>query len=195
MTRGEAGMARLSEGLVEVYTGDGKGKTTAAFGLALRAVGQGLRVCVVQLMKKGWESGEGKAGARLAPELEVHAFGAERWGDRRAAGEDAPWWMLPPSEEDRAQAREALAFAQRAAREGRCDLVVVDEIFPALKQGLVALPEVLSLIRGRARHVELVLTGRDAPKEVCEAADLVTEMQAVKHPYQRGVRARPGIEY
>jgi cob(I)alamin adenosyltransferase len=182
-------------GLVQVYTGDGKGKTTAALGLALRAVGHGLRVCFIQFMKSDRELGERKAAARLAPELAIHCFAAAHWGDSSKAPAGTPWWQLPASEEDRKQAQEGIAFARRALTGGSYDLIVLDEIFQALRYGLISLHQLLDLISARAPRVELVLTGRGAPEEVIRAADLVTEMKAVKHPYERGVKARPGIEY
>lgn len=192
---GEGRMGTLESGLVQVYTGEGKGKTTAALGLALRAVGQGMRVCVVQFMKGGWQSGERLAAARLAPELEIRAFGAKRWGDSSQAEEGTPWWALPPSDADRAEAREAMLWARRAVTAGQYSIVVLDEVLGALNCGLVTLDEVLGIVCAKPPEVELVLTGRGAPPEVVTAADLVTEMRAVKHPFSRGVRARRGIEY
>jgi cob(I)alamin adenosyltransferase len=188
-------MAGAKRGLVQVYTGDGKGKTTAALGLAMRAAGHGLRVCFIQFLKGEWESGERKAAERLSPELQLHVFGAHQWGDRSQAAEDTPWWELPPSEEDREQAREGMRFAHRALTGGEHDIVVLDEVLGAVKLGLLSLDEVMGLICSKAESVELVLTGRDAPQDVIKAADLVTEMKAVKHPYQRGLKARKGIEY
>ena len=192
---GMEGRENGTEGRVQVYTGNGKGKTTAALGTAFRAVGHGLRVCVVQFMKKGWESGERLSAKRLAPELEIRAFGAAQWGDRSKASAGTPWWELPPSEEDRNQAREAMAFARGAVAGGEWDIVVVDEVFGALGYGLISLHQVMALIRSRPAEVDLILTGREAPPEVVEAADLVTEMTEVKHPFRRGVMARKGIEY
>lgn len=188
-------MPQLDRGLVQVYTGEGKGKTTAALGLALRAAGHGLRVCFIQFMKGEWDLGERKADKRLAPEVEIYHFAAARWGDRRRAAKDTPWWHLPPSEGDRAKAQEGLAFARQALTGGHCDVVVLDEVFPALSSHLVSLDQVLSLICAKPPHVELVLTGRGAPQEVIAAADLVTEMKPIKHPYDQGVPARKGIEY
>lgn len=188
-------MSRLTQGFVQVYTGPGKGKTTAALGLALRAVGHGLRVCFVQFIKGDRSTGERAAAARLHPELEIHVFSAPHWGDRSQASKDTPWWDLPPSDEDRKQASEGLLFAQRALSGGEYDLVVLDEVFGALARGLISLDQVMGLIRAKSPAVELVLTGRNAPAEVIESADLVTEMAEVKHPYKRGVPARKGIEY
>ncbi len=188
-------MPRLTKGLVQVYTGPGKGKTTAAVGLAVRAAGHGLRTCLIQFLKRGWESGERAALAKLAPGVELHVFGAAEWGDPTQAAPDTPWWALPPSDEDRAQAREAFEFAQRTVASGEWDLVVLDEVFAAVRHGLVSAQDVVELIAGKPPRVELILTGRDAPPEVIAAADLVTEMRAVKHPFEQGVQARKGIEY
>lgn len=188
-------MTRLSQGLVQVYTGTGKGKTTAALGLALRAAGHGLRVCFVQFLKGERDSGERRAVTRLSPNVEVHTFGASQWGDRSKAEEGTPWWDLPPSDEDRRAAQEGLEFAGRAIASGDYHVVVLDEILGALGFELVALPQVMALIRSKPPGLELVLTGRGAPRELTDAADLVTEMKAVKHPYERGIKARKGIEY
>ena len=188
-------MAGLSQGLVQLYTGPGKGKTTAALGLAMRAAGHGLRVCFIQFLKGDWDSGERKAAARLSPEIEIHAFGAPHWGDRSQADADTPWWRLPPSEEDRKQAQEGMLFARRAVTGGDYDIVVLDEVLGALGFDLVSADELLGLICAKPPQVELVLTGREAPDDVIKAADLITDMNAVKHPYDRGVKARKGIEY
>jgi cob(I)alamin adenosyltransferase len=186
---------RLKEGLVQVYTGDGKGKTTAALGLAFRAIGHGLRVCFIQFAKSDWDKGECRTAELLAPSFEFHTFAAARWGDPTKAPPGTPWWLLPPSEEDRSMAQEGLVFAVRAVQEGDYDVVVLDEVFAALHHGLVSLAQVLDLIAARAPHIELILTGRNVPAEVVAKADLVTEMRAVKHPFERGVMARRGIEY
>ncbi len=188
-------MSRLTEGLVQVYTGAGKGKTTAALGLALRAAGYGMRTCIVQFLKRGWESGERAAVQRLAPEVEIHAFGSERWGDASKAPEGTPWWKLPPSEEDRNQAQEGLEFAHNYITSGDWDIVVLDEVLGALGYQLISLDQVLGLICDKPPTVELILTGRGAPPEIIKAADLVTEMQEVKHPFRKVVKARKGIEY
>lgn len=188
-------MSRLDRGLVQLYIGDGKGKTSAALGLALRAAGHGLRVCFIQFLKGGWQSGEVEAAGRLAPEIEIHRFGAAKWGDASEAPNGTPWWELPPSEQDRDRAGEGLAFAHRALTGGEYDIVVLDEVLAALKAQLISLDEVTDLIRARPESVELVLTGRVAPPEIVEVADLVTEMKSEKHPFERGVGARRGIEY
>lgn len=173
----------LELGQVQVYTGNGKGKTTAALGLALRAVGRGLKVCMVQFIKGGGTYGEHLAALKLAPLLTIHQTGRDGWifKDR-----------LDP--EDIRIAQQALALARSALTEGRYDLVILDEINGAAWFGLIPVADILQLIEARPAGVELVLTGRSADPQVIEAADLVTEMGEVKHYYQQGVPARVGIE-
>ncbi|BCG46645.1 Cob(I)alamin adenosyltransferase [Citrifermentans bremense] len=173
----------LTEGKVQVYTGNGKGKTTAALGLALRAVGRGLKVCMVQFIKGGGEYGEHLAAERLAPLLTIHQTGRDCWiyKDR-----------LDP--QDVAIARGTLNLARETLTGGQYDLVILDEINGAAWFGLITVEDILSLIKQRPEQVELVLTGRSADPRVIEAADLVTEMVEVKHYYQAGVPARTGIE-
>ena len=174
---------RLAQGLIQVYTGDGKGKTTCALGLALRAVGQGLKVYMVQFMK-GRDTGESRAAARLAPDLTLRSFGRPGMVN-----------LASPAGEDLALAREALDLARQVISAGEHDLVILDEINVALTYRLIPLEEVLKLLRGRPPWVEVVLTGRQAPPEVVALADLVTEMRPLKHYYQAGVPARRGIEW
>lgn len=170
-------------GLVMVLTGDGKGKTTSAFGQALRAVGRGMRVAVVQFIKGRHDCGEVLAAARLAPDLEVHVCGAG--------------FVLDPNhprEEDRRGAQEALDLARRLMQDPALDMLILDEINVAADLGLVDATTLLNLIDGKPPQLHLVLTGRRASAQVIERADLVTEMRNVKHPFDRGVRAQPGIE-
>lgn len=178
----------LGPGFVQVYTGEGKGKTTAALGLALRAVGSGLSVLVVQFLKapgvgEDGGSGEQRSAKRLAPLLEVRPRGGEGMVD-----------PLRPSPADVALAREALAEAESEMLSGRWDLLVLDEVNTAVHFGLLALPDLLALLDRRPQGVELVLTGRYAPGEILKRADLVTEMREVRHYFRRGVPARRGIE-
>lgn len=173
----------MEQGLVQVYTGNGKGKTTASLGLALRAVGRGLRVCMVQFIKGGGEYGEHQAARRLAPLLTIHQTGRDGWIFKD---------NLDP--EDIRIARETLALAQNALTGCDYDMVILDEINGAVWFGLLSVDDVLDLIKARPSTVELVLTGRSADPRVIEAADLVTEMCEVKHYYQQGVPARIGIE-
>ena len=174
----------LGQGYIHLYTGDGKGKTTASLGLALRAVGNGLRVLVIQFLKSGDDStGEEMAAKRLSPELEIRRRGA-------------PGFVRPGqvTEEDRELARSALAEAAGEVASGVWDMIVLDEINVAVDLGLIPLAEVLSLLDRKPDGLELVLTGRGAPKELVQRADLVTEMREVKHYYHAGVPARRGIE-
>jgi len=175
-------MAR--KGLVIVHTGPGKGKTTAALGLALRAVGQGMRVAMVQFIKGSWKYGELKAPEFL-PGFEIQPMG------RGFVNLGAP----TPDPEDVALARQSLEAAREKVMSGRYDLVILDEINYAVDYGLVPVEEVLRLIRDKPEPVHLVLTGRNARPEVVEAADLVTEMREVKHPFRAGIKAQKGIEF
>lgn len=173
----------LTRGLVQVYTGEGKGKTTAALGLAMRAAGHGLRVYIIQFMK-GWPNyGELKTVGGH-PQITLRQFGRPEFVDPEK-----------PEPLDREMAREALREARRVLTSGSYDLVILDEVNVALKYRLIELKDVLTLIEGKPERVELVLTGRYAPPEVIERADLVTEMREVKHPYKHGVKGRKGIEY
>jgi len=174
---------RLEQGLVQVYTGDGKGKTSAAFGLALRAVGRGLKVYVIQFIKGGFDYGELYVVERL-PNFKLKAFGRGKFVTD-----------VSPAEDDVRLAKEAFELAREVVSGGEYDVVVLDEINVALHLKLVGIEEVVDLIRRKPKHVELVLTGRSAPSEVVELADLVTEMREVKHPYTKGVPPRKGIEY
>ncbi len=174
---------KLVHGQVQVYTGNGKGKTTAALGLALRAVGRSLRVCIIQFIKGGGQYGEHLAAERLAPLLTIHQTGREGWIYK----DD-----LDP--EDVRIARETLELARRVLTGCEHDLVVLDEINGAAWFGLISVDDILALINARPDKVELVLTGRNADPRVMEAADLVTEMVEVKHYFQAGVQGRTGIE-
>lgn len=168
-------------GLVIVHTGDGKGKTTAALGLALRAIGHGMRVRMVQFVK-AQDTGEHRAAARLAPEFQIDALGTGF-----VIGEWQP--------EDIAAAREAWNVAREAIGSGQWDLVVLDEITYVLNAGAVTQDELGAALSERPGHVTVVITGRDAPAALMLEADLVTEMVSVKHPFGRGIRAQRGIEY
>jgi len=174
---------RLSRGLIQVYTGDGKGKTTCALGLALRAVGQGFKVYMIQFLK-GRDTGEARAAARLAPDLTLRSFGRPVLINFKS-----------PAPEDLALAREALDLAKDLLAAGDHDLVILDEINLALTYRLLPLPEVLEMLEKRLPWVEVVLTGRQAPAEVVALADLVTEMRPLKHYFEAGVPGRRGIEW
>jgi cob(I)alamin adenosyltransferase len=169
--------------MVQVYTGDGKGKTTAALGLALRALGHGLKVCMIQFMKGDPEYGELRAAPRLDG-LTIRQFGRTDFVDRDQ-----------PAEEDISLARQGLEHAAAVMDSGDHDLLILDEINVAMDFGLVPVQAVLKLIENKPRRMELILTGRFAPRAVIEAADLVTEMREIKHYYRQGRTARDGIEH
>jgi cob(I)alamin adenosyltransferase len=174
---------RLEKGLVQVYTGNGKGKTSAAFGLALRATGRGLKVCIIQFIKGGFDYGELYVADKL-PGLKLKTFGRGKFVSEKK-----------PDSEDVHLAEEALETAEKAVSGGEYDVIVLDEINVALDLNLIKTERVLQIIKDKPVQIELVLTGRRAPKEIVDAADLVTEMVEVKHPYNKGFQARKGIEY
>jgi cob(I)alamin adenosyltransferase len=174
---------QLEKGQVQVYTGNGKGKTTAALGLAFRACGRGFKVCMIQFMKGGGPYGEHLAAERLAPQLTILQYGRESWVNRDN-----------PDPEDIRLAEQALSKGSEALASGDFDLVILDEVNGAVSFGLLSVEQLLDLIKSRPDKVELVLTGRNADKRVIEAADLVTEMCEVRHYYKTGVPARVGIE-
>jgi len=174
---------RLEKGLVQVYTGDGKGKTSAAFGSALRALGRGLKVYVVQFIKGGFDYGELYIAKRL-PKLKLAAFGRGRFITE-----------TPPSQKDVQLALEAFNLAKTIVDSGKYDIVILDEINVVLNLKMIDVDEVVELMKNKPKHVELILTGRYAPAQIIEAADLVTEMREVKHPFAQGVPPRKGIEY
>jgi len=176
-------MPKLEKGLVQVYTGNGKGKTSAAFGLALRAIGRGLKVYIIQFIKGGFDYGELYVIERL-PNLELKAFGRGKFITQK-----------PPGKEDIELAEEAFQLAKTVVEGGEYDIVILDEISVAVDLKLISLERVLELIKNKPKHVELILTGRYTPSEIIKAADLVTEMKEVKHPFNKGYQARKGIEY
>jgi len=176
-------MPKLEKGLVQVYTGNGKGKSSAAFGLVLRAIGRGLKVYMIQFIKGGFDYGELYVVNKL-PNLTLKAFGRGKFVTAK-----------PPEKKDIKLAKEALKLAKEIVESGEYDIVILDEVNVALNLKLIEAEKVLELIKSKPKHVELVLTGRCAPKEIIEVADLVTEMKEVKHPYNKGYQARKGIEY
>jgi cob(I)alamin adenosyltransferase len=173
---------KLEQGLVQIYTGEGKGKTTAALGLALRALGRGLKVYMLQFLK-GEDTGELHAGRLFGDKFVIEQTGLKGFIHRG---------KIDPRDVHRA--KEALKLARTVLTSGDYDLVILDEIIVALYFELISLHEVAELLQNRAPQVEVVLTGRYAPPELVEIADLVTEMKNIKHYYQAGVAAREGIE-
>ena len=172
----------LERGCIQVYTGNGKGKTTASLGLALRAVGRGLKVCVFQFIKGGGRYGEHLAAEKLAPLLTIIQTGRPGWVNTKDITED------------RRAAQEGLVQVEGLLSSGEFDLFICDEINGAVGFGLIDVEQVLGLIEHKPEKTELVLTGRNAHERVIESADLVTEMLEIKHYYKAGVPARTGIE-
>ena len=172
----------LEKGYIQVYTGNGKGKTTASLGLALRAVGRGLKVCVFQFIKGGGLYGEHLIAEKLAPLFTIIQTGRPGWVNTRDITED------------RRVAQEAFLQAKELLTSGEYDLFICDEINGAVGYGLLDVEQALELISLKPERVEMVLTGRNAHERVIEAADLVTEMREIKHYHKAGVSARIGIE-
>ena len=173
----------LGRGLVQVFTGDGKGKTSAALGIVLRALGHGLRVYIAFFMKGDYPYGERNILSRL-PNVTIASFGSREFINPAD---------VKPEEIERA--RQALAAAREAMLSGNYDLVVLDEVNVAVAFKLVELDEVIRLINDKPQNVELILTGRKADTEIIKLADLVTEMLKIKHPYDKGITVRKGIDY
>jgi cob(I)alamin adenosyltransferase len=172
----------MKKGLVQIYTGDGKGKTTAALGLSLRAAGRGLKVFIAQFAK-GVFYGELEALKRFAPQITLKQYGRNTFIHEE------------PTEEDWRLAREGWKEVRAVLERGEHDLLILDEIGIALHYRLVSLEEVRQLMGGKPESVELVLTGRKIPEALYDLADLVTEMREIKHYYSAGVQARKGIEF
>ena len=170
-----------ARGLLLVNTGNGKGKSTAAFGVALRAVGQGLNVCVIQFIKGKWKTGELEAARRLGLEFTPMGKGFT--------------WESKNIEEDKALMREAWSVASEKILSGEYDLIILDEINYVLGYGFIPVDEVVRALQSRPAHVHVVLTGRNAPDEIISIADGVTEMRDIKHPYRQGIPAQKGIDF
>jgi len=169
-------------GLVQVYTGNGKGKTTAALGLAFRAQGSGLNVAMVQFMKPEQESGEYRMSREMKNFI-LMPCGLSHLVNPKSI-----------KEEDRVAAQHALQMAKDMLYSGKYDLFIMDEINVATGWGLIDAKEVIEILKDRPANIEVVLTGRYAPDEIIEFADLVTELRMVKHPFEKGIGSRKGIE-
>ena len=178
-------------GLIVIYTGNGKGKTSASLGAALRALGHGWRVLVIQFFKGDWPVvfGELEMAKRLAPQFEVLQLGrgfVKHMGDRK------------PFEAHVAAAQEALRIAKERITSGAYDLIILDEITYAIDYAgvqLVSVEDVLALLEAKPPALHLILTGRNAPQAIIDRADLVTEMEEIKHPWQQKIPAQVGIDY
>jgi len=172
-----------SKGMIQVYTGSGKGKTTAALGLAMRALGHGFKVYIIQFMKGNIRYGEVETARQLSPNIVIKQMGRETFVDRNN-----------PDKVDIELAQKAFQLATEVIAGGQYDIVILDEINVAVDFGLISLEALLNLLDSKPSHVELVLTGRGAKREAIEKADLVTEMVEVKHYYRDGTHSREGIE-
>ncbi len=173
------------QGYIVVLTGNGKGKTTSALGMAMRAVGQGLKVAILQFLKGSWKYGELETANRLTPDLTIRPLGEG-------------FVHVDPSSPDPKDiqcAQAALKVCKEVLYSDVYNMVIFDEINNAIAYGLISVDSVVELLQQRPRRVHVVLTGRDADPRILELADLATEMVEIKHPYRKGIAARKGIEY
>ncbi|MCM8710057.1 cob(I)yrinic acid a,c-diamide adenosyltransferase [Clostridium sp. SYSU_GA19001] len=179
-------MTAFKKGCVQIYTGNGKGKTTAAVGLAVRAAGNGLKVYMVQFLKSDF-TGEVESAKKLEPNFKIFRFEKRR----------GFFWTLNEEEkkELKEEIQEAYRFCFKVLKERQCDILIMDEIMGALSNELVSKEQMLELIDVRPEDMELILTGRNVPEEILEKADLITEMKDIKHYFSEGIKAREGIEY
>lgn len=175
---------KAMKGLVHIYTGNGKGKTTAAIGLGVRAVGSGMKVLMVQFLK-GRSSGEENSIEKLKPNFELH----------KTKQIDKFTWQLTPQEKEQMQETTKHLFDYALNQAQSKDLIILDEIMAAITTGLIDVNQISDFIKNKPAQLELVLTGRNAPKELIELADYVSEINAVKHPMSKGIQARKGIEF
>ncbi len=173
----------MSTGLVMVLTGDGKGKTTSALGMAMRAVGHGMRVCFIQFIKGSWRYGELEAVKRYSDLLDFYVMGR----GFTLKSKDL--------EKDTRAAAEAWKFAREVIFKGDYQMVILDEFTYILNYEMISMNEFMDVLGRKPRELHLVITGRQAPEQILKAADMITEMQAVKHHYRSGVKAQKGIEF
>lgn len=176
---------RKGSGLIIVHTGKGKGKTTAAMGMALRAAGHNLRILMIQFIKGSWHYGELDAVKKLEPNFQIIPMGR---GFIHIGGEG-------PGPADKKAVKKAWDTFKKEMQAGQYDMIILDEINCVLGYNLLDLKEVLEELERKPEEMHIVLTGRDAPAGLIEAADLVTEMKEIKHPFQKGIKAQKGIEF
>ena len=174
------------KGLVIVYTGNGKGKTTAALGMALRAIGYDHKVCMLQFIKGSWHYGEMDSSKKLEPNFELIAVGKGFVGilDDNS-----------PREEHEKYAAEAVRICREKIFSEKYDVIILDEVNYAVNLGLIDVQEIIKIIKEKPSDLDLVLTGRDVKEEIVELADLVTEMKEIKHPFKSGIKAKKGIDF
>ncbi len=175
-----------NNGIVIVYTGNGKGKTTASLGVALRAIGHGLRVCMVQFIKGEWHYGELNSIKKLEPDFELIVAGKGFIG---IIDDDHAF------EEHVRAAKTALDIVEQKISLDTFDIIILDEINYALHLGVLQLADVMKILQNRPKHLSLILTGNHACEEIITLADLVTEMKEIKHPYKKGIKAKRGIDF
>jgi cob(I)alamin adenosyltransferase len=175
-----------NDGIVIVYTGSGKGKTTASLGVGLRAIGHGLRVCMVQFIKGEWHYGELNSIKKLEPDFELIVAGKGFIG---IIDDDHAF------EEHVRAAKTALDIVEQKISLGTFDIIILDEINYAVHLGVLQLADVMKILQNRPKHLSLILTGNHACEEIITLADLVTEMKEIKHPYKKGIKAKMGIDF
>lgn len=173
----------MKKGLLILFTGHGKGKTTAALGLVFRSLGHGQKVCIIQFIKGSWKYGELYSAERFKDLLDFHVAGR------------GFTWKSPNIKEDTEIARKAWILAKEMICSQRYDLIVLDEITYLVKYGMIDENEIVEFLLNRPKGVHIVVTGRDAPQSLMEAADLVTVMEEIKHPFKKGIKAQKGIEF
>jgi cob(I)alamin adenosyltransferase len=171
------------KGLIIVYTGNGKGKTTAALGQAMRAAGHGMKVCFIQFIKGSWHYGELDAVKRFEDTIDFHISGK------------GFTWKSDNLDEDRTIAQQGWQLAKAAIHSGKYNLVILDELTYLITYRFIDLQDVIKLLSEKPAPLHVVITGRNAPQELIETADLVTEMKAVKHPFKVGLKAQKGVEF
>lgn len=197
-------MAPNKLGLIQVYTGEGKGKTSASLGLSLRALGQGFSTYIIQFMKSG-DTGELFSVKKYIPHIKIAQFGKEALADKQSKmfefdgtgeteGTDGRFIFLPDAAE-KEPARRAFEHAENIIKSGKYHLVILDEINCALAKNLIDINAVINLLNEKPSDVEVILTGRNAPQEIMDRADYVSEIKQIKHPWEQGIGARRGIEY
>lgn len=173
----------MKKGLLIVNTGNGKGKTTAALGTAFRALGHGMKVCVIQFIKGSWKYGELESAKRFSDLMEFNVMGK------------GFTWKSKDIEEDKKAAQEAWEKAGIAIRSNEFDLIVLDELTYLMIYNMVPKETILRDLIQRPENLHIIVTGRDAPPELMECADMVTEMKAIKHPFEKGIKAQKGVEF
>jgi len=177
--------SKNKNGLILIYTGNGKGKTTAALGTAFRSIGYDWNVCIVQFVKGNWKYGEMES-VKLIPNIELHQMGK---GFCKIMGDNIP------ESEHRSAAENALEFATKKMLSKKYELLILDEVFVAISTGILSEKKVIEFLKKKPNEMNLILTGRKATKKIIEIADLVTEMKEIKHPFKKNILAKKGIDY